>query len=141
MLQMLESFFHIPTVAEATALKAAGQLGAFNVNGIIAWSFFKLFFVIYTTIGLLMFLWWVYGGIRDAYKLAYANDNTGIQKEDFEYELKCKFEDFFASFFIHIFIWPVAVYELISNIDFKFSKVIPYFVDKWDRHKRPEKYI
>ena len=44
MLQILENFFHIPTVAEATALKAAGQLGAFNVNGIIAWSFFKLFF-------------------------------------------------------------------------------------------------
>ena len=138
---MLENFFHIPTVAEATALKAAGQLGAFNVNGIIAWSWFKLFFVIYASIGLLMFLWWIYTEIKDAYKLAYADDNTGIQKEDFEYQLKHNFENFFGVFFIHIFVWPAGAYDFISNIDFKFSKIIPYFVDKWDRHKRPEKYI
>jgi len=140
MLQMLENFFHIPTITEAIALKATGQFSALNITGVIVWSWVKLFLVIYASIGLMMFLWWVYYEIRDAYKRSYNNNNIN-QKEDFEYQLKCSFENFFGVFFVHIFLWPAGAYDFISNIDFKFSKIIPYFVDKWDRRKRPEKYI
>jgi len=134
---MLEGFFSVPTLAEAEAIRATGTV--LHANGIILWATIKLFILIYLFIGILFFIGYVIYYFRDAWKVSYGSKTSSNKKEDFERALVNNFNDFWLGFFMHILLWPMALWFWAGEI--KLSGVFGYIADRYDRSKNPERYI
>jgi len=134
---MLEGFFSVPTLAEAQAIAATGT--TLNAKGIILWAIVKPFLIIYLVIGILFFIGYVIYYFRDAWKFSYGSKTSSNKKEDFERRLGSNFDAFWVGFFMHVLLWPMALWIWAGDI--KLSGVFGFILDKYDRSKNPERYI
>ena len=134
---MLEGFFSVPTLAEAMKIQATGTV--LNANGIIWWATIKPFLIIYLTIGILFFIGYVIHYFRDAWEFSYGSKGSSNKKEDFERRLGNNFNEFWLGFFMHVLLWPMALWIWAGDI--KLSGVFGFIVDRYDRSKNPERYI
>jgi len=139
MIEFFGKLFGVPTIEEAQAISDAGSF--LNLEGIILWPWIKGIFLIYISIGALMFMWWIYTGIRDAYRDSYGLNKIEHAKYNFQDHLERNFENFWKVLLAHLFAWPIGVISFFENGGFRVSKFLPFVVDKYDRWKSPEKYI